>query len=269
MAECTACTRPAPDATICPSCTDQVAGHLRRIPGLVADLQITLTRQARMGSGTGARSADTPVPYDHRASVDLETISVDLHRWAYAVAAHRGVAVDATTEPTALARWLRRWVGAAAQHPDAAELLDELRAMVRAAEHTIDRPPELRYVGPCDQCGQDLYVLPHAKDAQCRTDGCRATYPIDERRAWLREQAEDQLRTAAQIAHEMPWLAGLDLPAEKIRKRINLWAHRARITEYLPHPKDPRQSPRYRVGEVMARFREDAPSATGEATGAA
>lgn len=265
MADCAACSRPAPDATICPGCADQAAVHLRLVPWLVEQLTITLTRQSRMGERNGPRGAETAVPFDHRASVDLETLAAGLARWAGAIAAHRGITVDVPVRqvtlcdgaaasvaipPTAvdLSRWLLRWNGAAAQHPDAGEYVDDLTAMVRAAERTVDRAPDLRYVGPCDDCGQDLYVGAYAPTVTCGTPGCDAVYPTEERRAWLREQAEDQLRTAAQLSRELPWIAGVTIN----RKLINLWSSRGRITAYLPHPDNP-TAPRFRVGEVIDR----------------
>lgn len=252
MADCTACSRPAPDATICAGCTDLLAGNLRQIPWLVGQLTITLARQARMGGRDGARSAETPVPFDTRASVDLETLHVDLPRWARAVAQHRGVLIDAPDEPIALSRWLLRWVGAAAQHPDAGELLDDVRAMTHAAERTIDRAPDLRFVGPCDNCGQDLYVLPHAKAAQCKTEGCGATYPMEERRAWLIEQTYGQLLTANEMSRAIAEL----VPGQRITPdRIRQWAARGKLTKYLPHARDPHKRSRYLVEDVINQLR--------------
>lgn len=274
VADCAAClTRPAPDATVCRSCEDQTAGHLRRIPWLTRQLDITLTRQARMGDRSGPRSTETPVYFDLRASIDLETFRADLARWAVAVADHRGVAVDVPTKAVRLAdgttalvaalpviadlsRWLLRWNGAAAQHPDAADYVAEVAAMARAAERTIDRAPDMRCLGPCDVDGCEawLYVPMHAEVARCPSPECEAEYRVEDRRAWLMEQATDQLLTAAQIADQLPWIAGTRID----RKLINKWASRDQITRYAPHPSDARQAPRFRVGEVVDRIRNEA-----------
>lgn len=292
MADCTAClVRPAPDARICPGCTDQLANLLKQVPSLHAQLHITLTRQARMGDRGGARSTDTPVVFEQRASVDLETMRTDLSRWAHGIAAHRGITVDQPTRTVALidgttatiagppdvvelARWLLRWVGAAAQHPDAAEFLDELRAMVQAAERTIDRAPDLHCLGPCDVdgCPAWLYVPLHAQVARCPSPDCDAEYDVAERRAWLLEQTVDRLMTAAEIARDLPWIAGLRID----RKLINKWAGRDRIRRYDPHPADPHAAPRFRVGEVLELLRDQTgtseqpqPDAAERTTGAA
>lgn len=255
MAECTACARPAPDATICPSCTGQAATYLRRIPWLTEQLTITLTRQARLGDRNGPRSRETPLVYDPRASVDLETFDADLSRWAYAVAEHRDVTVDEPPTPAGLSRWLLRWNGAAAQHPEAGDYVAELDAMVRAAERTIDRAPDQRCLGPCDmpECEAWLYVPMHAVIAYCPNPDCDAEYRVEDRRAWLLEQSVDQLRTAAQLSRELPWIAGVTID----RKRINQWSSRDRLTRYLPGPDDSR-APRFRVGEVIDLARAEA-----------
>lgn len=261
MAECAAClTRPAPDATICPGCTAQAAGYLRQIPWLTEQLTITLTRQARIGDRNGPRSRETPLVYDPRASVDLETFHVDLGRWATTVAEHRGVQVDEPATPAGLSRWLLRWNGAAAQHPDAGDYVDELAAMVRAAERTIDKAPDLRCLGPCDMpdCEAWLYVGMYADTVACPNPDCDAEYRVEERRAWLLEQTVDRLMTAAEIARDLPWIAGVKID----RKLINKWSSRDQIHRYDPHHADRRGAPRFRVGEVVDRIRADASEKT-------
>lgn len=273
MADCTACTRPAPDATVCPSCTDQTAAHLRQIPWLTEQLTITLTRQSRMGDRNGPRSTETPVYFDQRASVDLETFRLDLARWASVVAEHRGVSVDGNAQAVKLAdgttvsvptlptvpdlsRWLLRWNGAAAQHPDAAEYVADIASMARAAERTIDRAPDMRCLGPCDAdgCVAWLYVPMHAEFAYCPSPECEAEYRVEDRRAWLLEQSVDRLMTAAEIARDLPWIAGTKID----RKLINKWSSRDQIKRYDPLPTDRRDAPRFRVGEVVDRIRADA-----------
>jgi hypothetical protein len=256
MAECSSCSRPAPDATICPSCTGQAAAYLRQVPWLCEQLDITLTRQARMGDRNGPRSTETPVYFDQRASVDLETFRLDLARWATTVAEHRGISIDADNTPAGLSRWLLRWNGAAAQHPDAGDYLAELAAMIRAAERTIDRAPDMRCLGPCDVdgCVAWLYVPVHADIAYCPSPDCDAQYRVEDRRAWLLEQTVDRLMTAAEIARDLPWIAGITID----RKRINRWSSDGRIARHAPHPHDARKAATFRVGEVIDLARAEA-----------
>lgn len=264
MAACDVCTRPTNGSRLCAGCLDQLKSELRTVPWLVAQLDVTLTRQARVGERNGPRSTETPLPYHLGASVDLETLRDGLAMWAEAVARQRGITVDAAREPVPLSRWLLRWAGEAAQHEAAAELHGDILAMTKAARRTIDLSPQRHFVGPCDGhraiepetvgCGEDLYASMNARTVTCNTDGCGAEYQIESRRAWLLEQAVDQLRTAAELSRELPWIGGVTID----RKLINKWSSRGQITRYLPHPRDTKQAPRFRVGEIIEMARSTA-----------
>jgi len=247
------------DALLCTGCLDQLRVELRAVPWLVEQLTITLTRQARVGRRVGPRPTERAMPYHHGASVDLEALRDSLHVWCHTIATTRGISVDAEHDAVDLSRWLLRWAGEAAQHPNVGVLHGDILALTRAARRTIDLAPELRFVGPCDGhgathtpsdpggCGQDLYVTAFSRHAACSTDGCHAAYPIEARRVWLLEQAEDQLMTPVELSRLLLWIAGLTVT----RQTITLWGARGAVTQYLPHARDPRATLRYRVGEIM------------------
>jgi hypothetical protein len=250
LAECTVCTRPSADSNLCPSCLDELCSQLRRVPWLVEQLMVTFARMGRTGERNGGRSAERPLPYDPRAAVDLESLDAGLTMWARAVAEQRGVVVDASGA-VALAAWLLRWKGEVAQHADAGELFGDVVALVKAATYTVDLPPQRHYCGPCDLCSEDLYVGQLARTVVCRTEGCEFSADVAERRVWLLEHAVDQLRTAAELSRELPWIGGVVID----RKRINQWASRGlggfQLTPYGPHPRDPHGRTRFRLGEVL------------------
>jgi hypothetical protein len=79
-------------------------------------------------------------------------------------------------------------------------------------------------------------------------------YEVEARRIWLLEAAVDQLRTAAELSRELPWIGGVTID----RKLINQWAVRDRITKFLPHPRDPHGRTRFRLGEVLDLARQTA-----------
>lgn len=280
MPECPIDGRPT-ETVLCPGCLDALRAELRQVPWLVRQLTITLTRQSRAGDRNGPRASERPLVFDLNASIDLETLRDGLGHWATQIAQRRGVTVDSPHTPDGYARWLLRWTSEIAGHPDAAELADDITAMTKAARRTIDRAPDLRYLGPCDTCGHDLYAPVHAEHVDCHgevrilddTTGeelppapCDASYEIASRRIWLLEQAVDQLRTANQLAYELPWIAGVTITAA----RIGMWAKRGKVTVYLPHPKDERQAQRFRVGEIIEHARAMAvEQANGRASGAA
>jgi hypothetical protein len=252
VSECSIDGRPADSAFLCRGCLDALKAELRSVAWLVEQLGVTLTRQARVGQRNGPRSAETPLPFHLRASVDLETLRDGLGMWALAVAEQRGILLESDPTPAAFASWLLRHPNDVAQHPDAAELHGDVLAMTEAARRTIDLPPQKHFVGPCDDCGEDLYCGPAAKVVACRTEGCEFSAEVESRRIWLLEAAVDQLRTAAELSRELPWIGGVTID----RKLINQWAVRGRITKFLPHPRDPHGRARFRLGEVLERARE-------------
>lgn len=253
MPECPVDGRPTNDTTICRGCLDQLLAALRSVPALVEDLEVTLSRQARVGTRNGPRGSETPLPFHSRASVDLETLRDGLGMWARSVAERRGL-VAAPWSAAETSRWMLLWPNDLATHPDAGELHGDVLAMVEAARRTVDLPPSLHFVGPCDECGEDLYCSAGSSTVSCRTAECGATYDVAARRAWLLEAAVDQLRTAAELSRELPWIGGVVID----RKLINQWATRGRVTKYGPHPRDPYGRTRFRLGEVLELARETA-----------
>jgi hypothetical protein len=289
MPACSVDGRPT-DTKLCAGCLDALKAELRAllphwdtrrgrrelVPGLIAELDVTLTRQARIGERNGPRSTETPLPYHAGASVDLETIRTTLWMWAEALA-KTGARLDVGPDPTELSKWFLRNPDSIARHEDVKELVDQVHSMTLAARRTIDLAPERRFVGPCDGhraivdntigCGKDLYASINAFTVTCHTDGCGAEYQIETRRAWLLEHAVDQLRTAAELSRELPWIAPWIATVtprtrrnddDALRKLINQWASRGQITRYLPHPRDTRNAPRFRVGEIIDKARDAA-----------
>jgi hypothetical protein len=268
---CSVDGRPTSDLRLCNGCLDQLKAELRAIPDLVAQLEVTLTRQARIGERNGPRSTETPLPYHAGASVDLETITTTLHMWCRTIAEKRGVQLDAEPEPVQLSRWLLRYPTEAAQLEDAHELFENIHAMTKAARRTIDLAPDRRFLGPCDECGAELYIwcTPNRipETVHCTTEECPFTARVEERRGYLLEKAGNQLLTA----HEM-FSAIVELVPGQSRKItanvISQWASRGlrgeTLTKFRHHPKDPNcrcnpladppqpcRRPRFLVSEVL------------------
>jgi hypothetical protein len=61
----TGCGRPVGDAPCCTGCGDALRADLADLAGhLAAQLDVTLTRQDRIGTSSGATSSGPPEPYD-------------------------------------------------------------------------------------------------------------------------------------------------------------------------------------------------------------
>ncbi len=278
MPTCPVDARPT-ENVLCPGCVGALSAELRQVPWLVHQLDITLTRQARVGERNGPRSSERPLPFDLNASIDLEAMRDTLQYWVGEVAERRGI-VTPFEDAVTLARWMQMWPSELAALPDAGDMLDQILSVTASARRTIDRRPEMKFVGPCDGhgathwlaksdpavdpssaqyagsafkgCGEEMYAHLHARSIMCRTTECGAVYNVEDRRAWLLEAASDQLRTAKQLSDELPWIAGVTITS----KLIGMWAARGttalgKLHVYLPHPRDPRAAQRFRVGEVI------------------
>ncbi|MGH3382374.1 MAG: hypothetical protein ACRDP6_47360 [Actinoallomurus sp.] len=241
------CGRPAPHATICGSCRDalhldlsdlvldrQEADRKNPVPSLITDLDTVLTRQTRYQERAGGRSSTRPLPFDERASDALWALGDTLRAWARAVnwgdPSIRGCGQNLLDHLNELAT-----------HPDAAQAVDELTAIVDQIRRVCDRPPVHMYLGPCG-CGTDLYTRQGSIIARCRE--CDLEYQVAERREWLLATAEDRLATATDIALAMPTLLGRELSASTVRN----WAADGRLAA---HGHDPHNRPLYRIGEVI------------------
>lgn len=238
----------------------------RKLDSLVAELETTHSRQARLSSGgPRAQSAETPLPYHPTASSVANTLRGTLLLAISTLASQRQIDKPVETASTAeIADWLYLHIGDIAKVEAAGDLWRSLTSSTARPRRIIDRPPSRRYVGPCDECGRDLYVpaVRHGghDTVRCQTPGCGAEYPMEQRRVYLLEQAYDRLLTAAEMSRAIRNL----LPGDRLSidpPLIRKWAQRGRLTKYLPHPKDERKRPRYRVEEVIHLARAEADSA--------
>lgn len=276
------CNRTTGDTTyICPECghnlthllsnvADTTApprtpgGAPRTIPGLATDLDVAITKQTRFTQVRGRRPATPetddphtvlsvqPLAYGYAASEARYNLVTTLAVWAALVAEQRGLALpERDLEPLAAfvvaqVPWLR-------QQPAGADAFDELTAALDNATHTIDRPADAAFAGPCGAAlpGQDLYD-PHkarcpgflyaregSRVAVC--DECGRDDDLDEARAPLLETIDALILTGPQIVLALGGL-GSPVKPDTIRK----WASRGHLTNRAPAG----AQPRYRVGDV-------------------
>lgn len=245
VATCTTgCGQPSGGYYLCGQCTQRLAFDLRTVGELVRYLDGTIARQTANGSGVGvtSRSAERPLPVNlHAADVARDLHNV-LGMWFLDIADRLGRAPVIDNHASAFAAWLLGNVSTLRTHPAADELHDEISDAIARAWRVVDRPPEQRFAGPCDECGHDLYGRPNAAELRCGQ--CGATYDADARRGWLVDQARDQLATASTIARALPALVGQNVTPAMIRG----YAHRGRLAS---KPLDRAGRKRYRVGDVI------------------
>jgi len=239
----TGCDRPSHGYYLCAHCTHALVGDLRRVGELVRQLETTITRQTRNGTGIGVTSqpSERPLPVNLTAAEVRADLGNVLTTWARDIRGRTGADGDVDSI-TAAAAYLVANVSTLRTHPAADELHDEITDAIARAWRVVDRPAERRFVGPCDQCSADMYARPHDAEHQCAE--CGTVYDADERRAWLVDQARDQIETASTIARALPGLLGQNVTPAMIRGYV----HRGRL---LARPPDAAGRARFRVGDVI------------------
>lgn len=222
------------DATICTGCGKQLADALGRVPFLVGELDVVLTRQARSGDRTHSRSASIPLPYDPAASQAARRLHDALARWRTRLQGSHEQAMSADAD------WLGAHVAQLRQLADAAAAFGELTRAVSSAERIIDLRPELWYAGPCPSCGDDTYAQPGASYVHCR---CGWQADAAERRRWLLQAAEATLVHSELAAQALSRL-GQPVTGAMIRG----YAFRGRLAA---HGTDRLGRPLYRIGDLL------------------
>lgn len=236
------CDRPMPGSrVICGACEADIARALNAVPGLTADLDVTLARQT--SRTTAGRSAVVPLPFDPRASEAAWVLRSTLAGWVRQLQEHRPEPWPADT-PQDMAAWLSARLQRLVRHPAAPEAHGEITEAVRAAQRVVDRPQERRFAGYCD-CGAALYARPGAATVRCR-DCDAAPYDVDERRQAMLAAVADQLMPAHQAAAALSGLVA-PLSADLVRK----WAERGQIDA---RGRDLAGRPLYRLSDVLDRL---------------
>jgi len=271
----TAAPQLRPDRYLCHHCTVRLRRTLEDLPSLMADLEITLARQLRIGytdadTAWPQTTAATPLPFDLRASeagwVARMTILANVD-W---VAGIRGHTVPQSW--LAIATYLTDAVDWIARHPDGPQVVDEILAATRQARAAIDRPADRVYVGRCGalietpehlaatDCAEELYARADRTDVTCPR--CGTTWDVHQRQAAMLEQLRDHVLPAVDIARAVAGL-GRDITPELIRQ----WKRRRLLAPAHDEQGRPRATtdgrPLYRVGDVLDLVAQRAVSAAG------
>ncbi|MFN2496969.1 MAG: hypothetical protein ABR608_13840 [Pseudonocardiaceae bacterium] len=239
---CTRCSQPAAGSYLCATCTSAFERLLAEIPALADDLAITRARQDRMRGhavGTATGHTDSGPLWDERASRATRA----LHD-ALAAEVHQ-LAIPGQRQPidtiTALAAHLQIHLDALRNTERASTAMDPLDRAVKRARRAIDRPPEVAFGGPCNECGADLYARGTASCFVCPT--CGTVYQFEQRRAWLLTATADSLLTASEASRALAGMLGRPLSANTIRT----WATTGRLASHSSH----QGRPLYRVGDLV------------------
>jgi hypothetical protein len=236
--------QPTDGAVLCGACVAKLQARLGHVPALVAELEVTITRQDRTtASKVGGRGSETPSPYNERASDTGAQLRDRLSLWARAVAEHFGASVP-HAEPRNIAvvaaQWLMEHPWTVAGYPAAGDLFEEISDDVRAAFQVIDRPPDAVFAGRC-QCGGLLYARPGHQLATCRAPDCGLDYGVEEMRTWMLGEIKHREGTATEVSAILR-AVGIKISYTTIHR----WHARGRLARADGY------RPVYRVGDVVA-----------------
>lgn len=227
-------------------------------PGLWEDLETTLTRQAKLGSGriVVKGEGETPVAFHEAASQVKGEVTDAVRYWAAAFAwANPHLAIGPSSIPD-VCHWLAGFPALLAQlaaaplmHGNFIALAGTKQKPTGAMQRVIDRAPDRLYLGVCGAwiegydypCTADVYALGDRDWGVCQW--CRTEHNVVERRAGLRAALEDEIATAVECSR-LTGIFGPEVSVELIRK----WKQRGKLT---PESYTPRGRPRYLMRHVL------------------
>jgi hypothetical protein len=185
-AVCPVCSRPQVDGLVCHACCSTLEYELRDVPAVVAELDVTLAKQARMEGGKAGLASERN-GYHQGASLAADYLQNTLTTWARDVADDI-VVIDVTAPASVVAASaLLMRVDRIRRHPAAAELHDEVCSAIRQARAAADRPAN-RTTFPVGPCPEDTDSGP------CPGEVVAFIPTEDERPSWLRCQADEAHR---------------------------------------------------------------------------
>lgn len=189
-ATCPVCGAPQDQGLLCHACTLCLERDLGDVAAIVADLDISLSRQARIGnsSGSGGLARErTPINVGAMQVADnlgnvlttwaRDLLETDNGRWTTQLAASLTPTVTASRALLLMIPTIRR-------HPAVNELVDEITDAIAQARRVVDRPANrtIIEVGPCPEqdedgadCSGQVYAFIPTEDdrpsrMQCRAD---------------------------------------------------------------------------------------------------
>jgi hypothetical protein len=190
-ATCPVCTAAQPEGLLCHACTTRLERDLGDVPAIVAELDVTLSRQARIGSGgKSGVMANHRDGYHAAASLASSTLTNVLTTWARDVSgkrwSHSVTAIRIYRDPQSRyqgplchgycwhescnqmetydnvpvsppavqgAAQLLSTIDAVRRHSAVNEMVDQITDAITQARRTVDRPGNrtIIFVGPCPE----------------------------------------------------------------------------------------------------------------------
>lgn len=252
-ATCPVCLRDQDAGLLCHACTSALERDLGDVPAIVAELDVTLSKQARIGSGGSAGLARERMPMHEGARLAGDYLQNTLTTWARDVSGERWHPDDAFNATTGAAALLLLRIKDVRSHAAVVELVDEVTDAIRQARHAVDRPADRQYLGVCLSefegvtCTEEIWARPGADEVTCKV--CGITHEVAERRAWLLNKAKDMIVTPLDASKYLGEIGHITVGHQRIRNYLD----RGRI------PKRPSADGalRFRLGDLLAVILDD------------
>jgi len=255
------CGSPTRDAAwLCDKCEARFTATLADLAQLDEEVVVTMTRQSAAAITGGSRSATTPLPWHEKAASARRTLHGLLALWVRFCDEEKVRGTTHTDFPAdtipAMSAWLGGKVHGLALLDIGPEAMDEITDAAAECHRLVFWKRKARlYLGPCrtpievedaepEACPGEVYADEGEPVGFCDLCGQGATVVI--RRAELEKDLDAYLATAAEIARLATFL-GLDVPRDRVRKRVLYWHRHKRVTQ---RSSDPDGSPMFRYGEV-------------------
>lgn len=248
---CSTCPRPVPDTAFgCTHCAADLAKRLDQLAGLLPELDVTIAKLDRIGSGGGPRpaGAEIALPYRPNVAERRDAIRNELTTWARMVHEETGRAFAGDTLPSH-ARYLTQAVDWARYRQQWAEFHAGLRPLAGSLLGVIDRPAERVYLGPCrtvddetgETCWADVLATPGAAVGRCRQ--CNAVHEVAEAKGWLLKCLENHLAGTVELTGIFQRL-GVKIGYSTIARYVSR-------RQLLPHGQDGHGRDLFRIGDVL------------------
>jgi hypothetical protein len=225
---------------LCAADTARLERDLGDVAAIVADLDVTLSKQAKIGTASGPGGlARERSPLNVGAMNVAGDLANTLLTWSRDVSGESWWPTEAQFmvaggRTNAAAAYLLSRVDEIRRHPAVNELVDEISDAIAQARRVVDRPADRIYLGQCmvetpdDEgrlvtCLEEIWARPGASETTCKV--CGTEHPVRERRAWLLKKAEDYLYTVKDASEMLGEVGHITVTQARIRGYI----HRGKI----------------------------------------
>lgn len=234
-AQCPVCFAEQAAGLLCSNCTDRLEHDLGDVAAIVSELDVTISKQARIGAGSKGGLARERMPLNVGAMQVADDLQNTMTTWARDVAGANASVNPYDVDPTKLAAGvLLCYIDAIRKHAAVDELVDEITEAIRRARQVVDRPADRQYLGTClaefegVTCTEEIWARPGAKEVTCRV--CGVCHEVAERRAWLLKRAEDMLCTVKEASSYLGEVGDIRVTEASIRGYL----HRGKRLAYRP-----------------------------------